>query len=80
MNGKPNPAVAVTLPKLEELELGGKKMLVVGGTAGIGRAIALLAAAKGATVTVVGRKFQVRVFAPAAMRRAGGAPRCTPAE
>ena len=36
----------------------GKKFVFVGGTAGIGRAMAKLAASKGADVTVIGRTFK----------------------
>lgn len=39
-------------------DLSAKSLLVVGGTNGLGRAIALAAAGKGAAVTVVGRTLQ----------------------
>jgi NAD(P)-dependent dehydrogenase (short-subunit alcohol dehydrogenase family) len=41
-----------------ELELGGKTIAIVGGTDGLGRAIARLAASRGAKVIVVGRTFR----------------------
>lgn len=43
--------------KADTLELSGKKVVVVGGTAGIGRALAQLMAAQGAEVIVAGRTF-----------------------
>src|SRR5688572_10486362 len=43
---------------VEELELGGTRAAVVGGTGGIGRAIARLLAARGANVIVVGQTFR----------------------
>ena len=39
-------------------DLKGKNVAVIGGTSGLGRAIALKAAEDGATVTVVGRSFE----------------------
>jgi len=60
MYGTKNPAVKVTPVAAKELDLTGKTMTVVGGTSGVGRAVALFAAAKGAKVTVVGRSFKVR--------------------
>ena len=39
-------------------DIGGKKVLVVGGTSGLGRAIAVEAAHRGANVQVVGRSFK----------------------
>ena len=49
---------SVDLSKVSH-DLTGKSLLVVGGTSGLGRAIALDAAHKGAKVTVVGRKQQL---------------------
>lgn len=45
-----------TAPALSELR--GKKAAIIGGTSGIGRAVARLLAANGAAATVVGRTFQ----------------------
>lgn len=53
---KPDPSLKVA--PVAALDLSGKKITVVGGTDGLGRAIARLAAAKGASVTVVGRTFR----------------------
>lgn len=44
---------------LDSLDLSGKKVAVVGGTDGLGRAIALAAASRGAQVLVVGRTNRV---------------------
>ena len=46
-------------PPLDAVQLAGKKVAVVGGTDGLGRAIALAAAARGAQVVVVGRTNRV---------------------
>jgi hypothetical protein len=43
---------------IEHLDLAGKKLAVIGGTNGLGRAIAQQALARGAEVTVVGRTFR----------------------
>lgn len=43
---------------VQSLDLSGKTVAVVGGTGGIGRAIARLLAERGATVTVVGQTFR----------------------
>lgn len=58
MYGKKNPAVSVTPADAKTLDLHGKNVTVIGGTGGLGRAIAQSAAAKGAAVTVVGRTFR----------------------
>ena len=60
MFGVANPAVAIA-PLAEAAvapALAGKRVLVVGGTNGIGNALALRAAAAGASVTVAGRTFR----------------------
>lgn len=62
MNGFPDPSLVVRPPA--SLDLSGKRIVVVGGTDGLGRAIARLATEAGAEVTVVGRTF-----------RDGGVPR-----
>lgn len=58
LSGIPDPSVRVASPPLDTIELRGKKVLVVGGTGGIGRALARLMAARGAEVTVVGQTFR----------------------
>lgn len=55
---KPDPSVSYSPTPLDKIDLKGTKIAVVGGTNGLGRAIAQLAASKGASVTVVGRTFQ----------------------
>jgi len=56
MNGIPDPSLVVHRPA--SLALSGKRLVVVGGTDGLGRALARLAAEAGAEVTVVGRTFR----------------------
>jgi NAD(P)-dependent dehydrogenase (short-subunit alcohol dehydrogenase family) len=56
INGIPDPSLVVHPPA--SLDLSGKHVAVVGGTDGLGRAIARLAAEAGAEVTVVGRTFR----------------------
>lgn len=58
MIGKPNRDVAIDLPSIGQLDLSSKRLAVVGGTDGLGRAIAQLALDRGATVAVVGRTFR----------------------
>ena len=59
MYGVANKAVSLAAyAPFTALDLAGKSMLVVGGTGGLGRAIALAASARGAAVTVVGRTFR----------------------
>lgn len=58
MRGFPDSSVSLNLPKVDALDLKGRSLLVVGGTDGLGRAIARLAASRGARVTVVGRTFR----------------------
>jgi hypothetical protein len=54
----PDPSVTLRLDPIEQLDLSGKKLAVIGGTNGLGRAIAQQALARGAEVTVVGRTFR----------------------
>ncbi|MFD3583786.1 SDR family NAD(P)-dependent oxidoreductase [Streptomyces sp. NPDC058683] len=76
------------LAPVEQLDLTGRKLVVVGGTDGLGRAIASTAVSRGARVTVVGRTFReapsVRLsFVPAdlsSMREAVGLGRELPVE
>jgi NADPH:quinone reductase-like Zn-dependent oxidoreductase len=46
--------VGIRPASIDELDLSSKRLLVIGGTNGLGRAIAGLAMARGADVTVVG--------------------------
>jgi NAD(P)-dependent dehydrogenase (short-subunit alcohol dehydrogenase family) len=50
----------IKLPRIDpaRLDLAGKRVAVVGGTGGLGRALATFLAARGAEVTVVGRTFR----------------------
>ncbi|HEY0448794.1 SDR family NAD(P)-dependent oxidoreductase [Actinophytocola sp.] len=50
--------MTLRLTPIEQLDLSGKKLAVIGGTNGLGRAIAQQALARGADVTVVGRRFR----------------------
>ena len=56
MYGKPNTSFTLRPAPLSTLT--GKRVLVVGGTAGIGQALARLAAGSGALTTVIGRTFR----------------------
>jgi NAD(P)-dependent dehydrogenase (short-subunit alcohol dehydrogenase family) len=58
MKGYPDPTLRVTAVPPDGLDLTGKRVAVVGGTDGLGRAIARLAASRGARVVVVGRTFR----------------------
>ena len=58
MYGVPNAAIKLALSPASTAALLGKRVTVIGGTAGIGRALARAAAAHGASVTVVGRTFR----------------------
>ncbi len=58
MSGFPDKSVTLTPLAATALDLHGKTFVVVGGTDGLGRAIAKLAASRGAAVTVVGRTFR----------------------
>jgi len=58
MRGVPDPSVTVRPSPIEQLDLSSKRLAVIGGTNGLGRAIAQQALARGAEVTVVGRTFR----------------------
>jgi NADPH-dependent 2,4-dienoyl-CoA reductase/sulfur reductase-like enzyme len=55
---KKNPNIRVHPERVGRLDLSGKKLVAVGGTNGLGQAIARQAHARGAEVTVVGRTFR----------------------
>lgn len=67
---KRNKSFARAKPPVESLDLAGKKVAVVGGTDGLGRAIALAAAARGAEVVVVGRTNRVEGVAGVSFAKA----------
>jgi NAD(P)-dependent dehydrogenase (short-subunit alcohol dehydrogenase family) len=54
----PDHSLTIQPVSVESLDLSGRRVVVFGGTNGIGRAIARLAASRGAEVTVVGRTFR----------------------
>jgi len=56
--GVPDPSVTIRPIPIERLDLSSKGLAVIGGTNGLGRAIAQQALARGADVTVVGRTFR----------------------
>src|SRR3977135_2606164 len=58
MGGVPDPSVTVRPSPIEILDLSSKRLAVIGGTNGLGRAIAQQALERGAEVTVVGRTFR----------------------
>jgi len=58
LKGVPDPSVTVRPVPVERLDLSSKRLAVIGGTNGLGRAIAAQALARGAEVTVVGRTFR----------------------
>jgi NAD(P)-dependent dehydrogenase (short-subunit alcohol dehydrogenase family) len=53
-----DPSLTLKPVSADQLDLKGRKLAIVGGTDGLGRAIAQLAASRGAQVTVVGRTFR----------------------
>jgi len=58
IKGVPDTSMTMRLAPIEQLDMSAKKLAVIGGTNGLGRAIAQQALAKGADVTVVGRTFR----------------------
>ena len=58
IKGVADPSVTIRPIPIEQLDLSSKRMAVIGGTNGLGRAIAAQALARGAEVTVVGRTFR----------------------
>src|SRR5690348_17276372 len=59
-SGVPNKNLIWKSVSPESLDLSGKQVVVIGGTGGIGRALSMLMAARGARVTIVGRTFRER--------------------
>src|SRR5687767_1517657 len=57
-SGVPNKNLIWKPVSPKSLDLSGKRVVVVGGTGGIGRALSRLMAARGAQVTIVGRTFR----------------------
>jgi NAD(P)-dependent dehydrogenase (short-subunit alcohol dehydrogenase family) len=53
-----DPSVTIRPTPIERLDLSLKRLAIIGGTGGLGRAIAQQALARGAEVTVVGRTFR----------------------
>jgi len=68
IKGIPDPSVTIRPIPIERLDLSSKKLAVVGGTNGLGRAIAQQALARGAEVTVVGANIPRRPGRPADVR------------
>lgn len=58
MSGFPDPAFTWKHTPSTELQLSGRRVAVVGGTDGLGRAIARVIAERGGLVTVIGRTFR----------------------
>jgi NAD(P)-dependent dehydrogenase (short-subunit alcohol dehydrogenase family) len=58
IKGVPDPSTTIRPVPIERLDLSSKRLAVIGGTNGLGRAIAQQALARGAEVTVVGRTFR----------------------
>lgn len=57
-SGVPNKNLTWKPVSPESLDLSGKRVVVLGGTGGIGRALSRFMAARGAQVTIVGRTFR----------------------
>jgi NAD(P)-dependent dehydrogenase (short-subunit alcohol dehydrogenase family) len=58
MRGFPDRSLTIQPVPLESLDLRGRRLIIVGGTDGLGRAIGRVAISRGAEVTVVGRTFR----------------------
>lgn len=58
LKGVPDRSLTLRLTPVGQLDLSAKKVAVIGGTNGLGRAIARQTLARGAEVTVVGRTFR----------------------
>jgi NAD(P)-dependent dehydrogenase (short-subunit alcohol dehydrogenase family) len=58
IRGRPDPSISIAPVALDRLDLSSAKMVIIGGTNGLGRAIARQALARGAEVTVIGRTFR----------------------
>jgi NAD(P)-dependent dehydrogenase (short-subunit alcohol dehydrogenase family) len=58
VRGVPDRSVTIRPIPIERLDLSSKRLLIIGGTNGLGRAIAQQALARGADVTVVGRTLR----------------------
>lgn len=56
--GFPDRSLTLEPVALESLDLRGRRLVIVGGTDGLGRAIGTVAVSRGAEVTVVGRTFR----------------------
>lgn len=58
MNGITDPSLPLRKAPIDSLHWAGKKVVIIGGTDGLGRALARLSASRGAQVIVVGRTFR----------------------
>lgn len=58
MSGTPDPSFTWAQRPLAEIDLSGQKVAVVGGTDGLGRAIARAMADRGASVSIIGRTLR----------------------